>query len=505
MAVDYRKEYGKKYLGVPLTEIDQDIDRMEDKAEADEFREVLLHNLIDNITRGYLLYDLKKPFINSEAKSLYGAILQKYGKDNKDYFQAYLFFVEKKYRKMEKLLTDYYSSRGKGHEKLKKMGTEAFAYNFLSPFKQGYDGYWDFVIGLLDSVKAETTVMELAYMIRDFYATDEADRQLDILQRFLMRHPDSMICIEMLSYTYYRTKMWQNAIACFEKIAPDAHVLYWNTDVLFCNAWCYGKCKDHKTAIALYQEAIDAFPPITNARNNMGYEYYLDGQYEKALEVFQGCLNEERDIKWAPNNYVRTLIAMKRFADAKEFIKSSKYRIAKDLRKKVSDAEDKNLPYSPADKQNEEEPASGGASDENVTALKNLKSSEQFSSEKLLEDELTLRLESGMEVFGKRLKIYKRKGEYGRQYIIPIGRLDLLCEDADHNLFVIELKKDEGYDDPYQQTKAYMEWFEAHKPDGVKDIYGIICLNNPAGDLKQKVHKDSRMQLFEYAISYTEI
>ena len=55
---------------------------------------------------------------------------------------------------------------------------------------------------------------------------------------------------------------------------------------------------------------------------------------------------------------------------------------------------------------------------------------QQFSNEKLLEDELTARIESGMPVFGMNLKIYKRKGEYGRQYIIPIGRLDLLCDEA---------------------------------------------------------------------------
>lgn len=85
---------------------------------------------------------------------------------------------------------------------------------------------------------------------------------------------------------------------------------------------------------------------------------------------------------------------------------------------------------------------------------------QQFSNEKLLEDELTARIESGMPAFGMNLKIYKRKGEYGRQYIIPVGRLDLLCEDSGGNLYVIELKKDSGYDDPYRQTAEYLDWFE---------------------------------------------
>ena len=64
---------------------------------------------------------------------------------------------------------------------------------------------------------------------------------------------------------------------------------------------------------------------------------------------------------------------------------------------------------------------------------------QQFSNEKLLENELTARIESDMSVFGMNLKEYKRKGEYGRQYIIPVGRLDLLCEDNQGNLYVVEL------------------------------------------------------------------
>ena len=74
---------------------------------------------------------------------------------------------------------------------------------------------------------------------------------------------------------------------------------------------------------------------------------------------------------------------------------------------------------------------------------------QRFSSERLLEEELTARIEAGIEVFGLQLKMYRREGKYGRQFIIPIGRLDLLCEDAEGNLYIIELKKDSGYDDAF--------------------------------------------------------
>ena len=80
-----------------------------------------------------------------------------------------------------------------------------------------------------------------------------------------------------------------------------------------------------------------------------------------------------------------------------------------------------------------------------------------------------MRIDAGVPVFGKRLKIYRRHGEYGRQYIIPVGRLDLLAEDEKGDLYIIELKKDSGYDDPYDQTAAYLDWFEKnHRKKGQK-------------------------------------
>jgi RecB family endonuclease NucS len=129
---------------------------------------------------------------------------------------------------------------------------------------------------------------------------------------------------------------------------------------------------------------------------------------------------------------------------------------------------------------------------------------QQFSSEKLLEDELTARIESGTEVFGMNLKMYRRKGLYGRQFIIPVGRLDLLCEDDCGNLYVIEVKKDSGYDDAYEQTAMYLDWFERTNFSEGKKVYGVICLNSPTPKILKKVHADKRMRLFEYQISYIE-
>ena len=133
---------------------------------------------------------------------------------------------------------------------------------------------------------------------------------------------------------------------------------------------------------------------------------------------------------------------------------------------------------------------------------------EQFATEKILEDELTCRLEKGKPVFGMNLRIYDHPGDfYGRQYICNNGkmRLDLLCEDENDNFVIIELKKDSGYDDAFVQLSEYIKWFDENKVKDNQKTYGIICLNNPSEDLIQQVKANDRIKLFEYKISYTEI
>ena len=132
----------------------------------------------------------------------------------------------------------------------------------------------------------------------------------------------------------------------------------------------------------------------------------------------------------------------------------------------------------------------------------------QFTSEKVLEDELTARLENGQELFGLNLHIYRKKGDYyGRQYPCANGkwRLDILCEDDDGNLYIIELKKDSGYDDAFEQTKQYVDWFEKNKVKKGRNVYGIIVLNSPKKNVIEKVRGDNRIRLFEYQIAYREI
>lgn len=142
------------------------------------------------------------------------------------------------------------------------------------------------------------------------------------------------------------------------------------------------------------------------------------------------------------------LYAMGKYSEAREFVKNAPVKVAKAIRDKIEKAPEKDaITVIPEMKPDEIEENS-----EPVAKAVFERKGFQFQSEKVLEDELTMRMEAGIEVFGLPLKIYKRRGEYGRQFVFPKGRLDILAEDAEKNLYIIELKKDSGYDDVYKQT-----------------------------------------------------
>ncbi len=81
----------------------------------------------------------------------------------------------------------------------------------------------------------------------------------------------------------------------------------------------------------------------------------------------------------------------------------------------------------------------------------------------------------------------------------------MLAEDENGDLYIIELKKDSGYDDVYKQITSYVDWFTKNKITKSQKVHGIICLNNPKEDLIKSVRNDSRIKLFSYHISYSEV
>ena len=438
----------------------------------------------------------------------------------------------------------------------------------LVPFQNASDEIWNFIMDEVNSMHCEEGIPEFCKALSLYYRSRDNDVIIEGLLAFMRKFPNYRAPNELLGYTYYNMSMWNNAIACFERVQQEYY--FFLEDIYWMLAWSNGKIKNYADEEKYYRMSYQLAPDIPFTLNNLAYSLYKQKKYLEAKELFRQCLDAKKDLPYAANNYVRVLIALGRNADAKKFVNSKKFKIAKAIQERVKRLDNHNVRLNKKDLSVKSDTII--ESDSDTADLFGITSSEdeikrcqqytnnrlsengakcqqplkkrqleskikhqrfsnerslegeikhsqplnerqleatakhlQFSKEKLLEEELTARIESGMQVFGKHLKVYKRKGEYGRQYNIPVGRLDLLCEDANGNLYVVELKKDSGYDDVYEQITQYLAWFEQSEKFKGKKVYGIICLNHPAQELLSKVHADKRIRIFEYQISYTEL
>lgn len=472
---------------------------------AESIRDMYCNTLLYAISQGYTKYD-PVSFNKNETIQSYIKAVELLPKKQLYYYLLYYFF-KGEYEQVLVTLPEYLKDSFERSKERVDNGEEFineyyFIDVFFEPFKQAFPSFWSTLAKEISKYPTQEGIPELCQLVDTYYNCKTDEDALELLLNMMLKYPQFVLIKELVGYTYYSMKMWNNAIAYLEA-TEETGLFFSPADAHFLLGWCYGKTKNHKLEESYYRKALDAAPDDFVILNNLGYCLYVQKKLTEAKEILENCLALNPRYTYAANNYVRVLIALGRNKDAKDFINNSKHKVSKNLENKVAKLDNTNARLSKKANDDvsiivEDEPAQ-----ENVVDL-GIKR-QQFSNEKLLEDELTARIESGIEVFGKKLKMYKRKGLYGRQFIIPVGRLDLLCEDENGDLYVIELKKDSGYDDAYKQTAEYLDWFEQDEISKGKKVFGIICLNSPTQELIQKVHADKRMKLFEYQISYTEI
>ena len=448
-------------LDMSVSQIINKYDSMREDRVKRELRPHYCNWLVTILTKNYVKYDfVNKEFTDPGILSLLENIEKL---SQKEYFYwAFYHFLKKDYDRCKQNIHLLLNSFDYSEQPFCETD---FVDLLIVPFKNAFDGFWAFVASELKLIGVEDGFIDLCNLVDLYYNSENNDEILSAIQTYIQKHPSYHIPNELIGYTYYSMSMWNNAIAYLERISDSN--FFFQDEIYWMLAWSYGKVKNLSEEEAYYRKCQELYPEREFLLNNYGYCLLKQKKYAAAREVFEQCIMKKIDLPYAANNFIRVLIATGRYVPV------------------VFDVP-------------EEDNAEIAAKDFGVKR-------HQFSNEKLLEDELTARIEAGMPVFGLNLKIYKRHGEYGRQYIIPVGRLDLLCEDAQGNLYIIELKKDSGYDDAYKQTADYLDWFESSEQFRGKQIFGIICLNNPTPALIDKVHSDKRMKLFEYQISYTEL
>lgn len=505
---EYEKIYMDQYIELPIEKRAQLIEQIKDKTEQEEMRRLFCNDLLYYITTGYTKYKTDEDFETNPIIKLFNENVEKLNNDDSFFWSMY-YFYKRDYRncidKIKVLLSEslnLYSKENNSY--ISFIDEDVFVDCFLEPYKNAFDGFWEQLYEILNELPVEQDIKDFCRLINAYYTIESEDEIIDKLIKFINKYPYFKTPKELLGIIYYDKGMWRNAIGYFEMAIDDGqNMLFPMTDIYFILAWSYSKCKDHKQEEMYYRKAVETNRYYPFLLNNLGYCLYKQKKYNEAKTIFEECLEKKIDVKYAANNYVRVLIATGRNKDAKAFIKKGEFRVIKSLKDKVNRLDNtnarikKDLVVTEADEEK--------TSVENNNIDFGIKR-QQFSSEKILEDELTVRIESGMPVFGMNLKLYNHKGDfYGRQYPFPYGRLDLLCENEKGDLYIIELKKDSGYDDVYKQISEYIDWFEKAPISKGKKVYGIICLNAPSKELVDKVRKDNRIKLYEYQISYTEI
>ena len=193
-----------------------------------------------------------------------------------------------------------------------------------------------------DKVADPTTIED--YILFDYaltaYALEEYDKAVSLAQKGIQKYPNYKSPNEILGYTYYNMSMWNNAIACFEKVEQEYY--FFMSDIYWMLAWSSGKIKNYVDEEKYYRLSYELAPEIQFTLNNLGYSLYKQKKYLEAKEIFKQCLEAKKDLPCAANNYVRVLIALGRNVDAKKFVNSGEFKVAKAIRDRVKKLDNHN-------------------------------------------------------------------------------------------------------------------------------------------------------------------
>lgn len=407
--------------------------------------------------------------------------------------------------------------------------------SFIIIYKNAYKCFWEHLAEKLKMLGCGDSVYHMCLALEQFYYGDK-DMMVEFLVQVISEYDEAIVAWELLANYYYDNNMFKNALSYYKKIVEyDEEWFIKKPRYIFFNiGYCYSKVRDIDCAIESYMEAynMEGNTIPFYLLNNLGYCLYKKGIYLEAQKYLEESIERKLGDKYPYNNMISVLLAMKQYGEAANFVERNKNMLSKESCRKVEkicakyETEDVILEEGEievifVDDEYEEIEDEFVIDDEEVLPFpefsyeyddihvheRDKRFSNQFYSEKALEDEVIAELEREIPIFGIKLHIYDRE-TYGRQYILKDGkgkRIDILAEDDDENLYVIELKKDSGYDDPYAQITYYVEWIQENLCPKGKKTYGIICLNGARDKTIKDVKSDSRIMLYEYSISFKQI
>lgn len=309
-------------------ELAEIISRMNDREKADSFIDILIDEFLYPIFNGSWYY--RRHPVLSEEDLLFVKRLIDQSSFNFHIIRAFLALDEGKDTECLKQIGLYFEEEKNSEIPFSEVD---FCQLFLERFKNAFPGFWDTVYECLLTIPHEKELPELCIAVKQFYETDDYGQQKEILLKHLKAYPKSVSANDLLILRADAAKDWDLII---ERLDPEKnHDLFDTASCYTILAYAYSKKRKFGESAKLYEICLELYPNLPNILNNLGLQY-LDGkEYDKALAVFQRCMDEDRDSLYAPGNYVRTLLKMKRYTEADAFIRTTKFLINEELIKRV--------------------------------------------------------------------------------------------------------------------------------------------------------------------------
>lgn len=125
-----------------------------------------------------------------------------------------------------------------------------------------------------------------------------------------------------------------------------------------------------------------------------------------------------------------------------------------------------------------------------------------FGLEAQLQEFLAYNIET-IQINGKRLTLYvdPTSGADGVEFRTPVGRIDVLAQDADGGLVVFELKRASAPDHAIGQLARYMGWLKTTIGRG-QSVHGVIVARQINQTLRYSVAAIPNVSLYEYKVQF---
>lgn len=225
------------------------------------------------------------------------------------YYKTVRAFFNNKIELVYSYLEKYFANEKE--ENKGKIDCDEFITYYLAVFKNAFPGFWEWLEEMIKKYDMDSGgIAEACLALEKFYNSENIDISKFALINLISKHPNIYFVEELLAISYYSEKLWKNAIAYYERLLKRTCPVIMDTleNVNFNLAWAYGKTNNHIKEAERYEETLRLFPEYPNAKNNLGYSCYQQGLFQKALRLFEECIQEERDAPYCYNNKVRVLL-----------------------------------------------------------------------------------------------------------------------------------------------------------------------------------------------------